>query len=91
MSEGFWTITSNGEPVTLCGDCALVASNLAFQFSGIPPAQSMSEAANVLALIEALAGKTDAEPITYSETGECEDCPNDKEVSPNEWKERYMK
>lgn len=76
--SGFWTIRGvrPGErPITFCEPHALSATNEGFALYGIPAAETMSEAANVTAMVAALAGNGDKEDLfTYSDIGVCAQC-----------------
>lgn len=90
------------EPVIYCPEHALYATNVAFVASGIEPAETMEEAAAVVMVVLALQGAEDTDTFITSVEGayQCERCDelahhatltHDNEVSPDEWKERYMK
>lgn len=74
MSEtltGFWTL----EHLTFCDEHALEATNNVLRALSMDPAETMSEAANVVEMLRILA--KDAQPealINYSETGPCDQC-----------------
>ena len=70
-ATGYWTLSH----LTFCDEHALEATNGVFHTLGMEPAETMSEAANVVEMLRVLAHDAQGEAlINYSEEGPCDQC-----------------
>jgi hypothetical protein len=69
----FYTVGDGSSTVTLCEDCALIATNEVFVGAGMKVAATMAEAAVTAVAMNAAAGVED-HTFSHSSSGSCANC-----------------